>query len=276
MKNQKEEIQNFMPTKKLGQNFLINHSFVNKICDAADFSHDDIAIEVGPGYGVLTEQILEKVKYLYAIEKDRNLFSLLEKKFTGFKNIKLINGDILKTDIRKLTGKNSIKFISNLPYNITSPVLSILLENREIFSNIVIMVQKEVGERIASGPNTRIYGSLSVISQTYFDIKKICFVPSSAFKPRPKVDSVVLKLVPVTGFSKKISDSSIHKNVVQSSFSSKRKMISNSLKSSFEKEEIEICLKKSGIDGKRRAETLGLEEFIELSNNFFQLQQSIN
>ena len=133
MKNPKEEIQNFMPTKKLGQNFLINHSFVNKICDAADFSHDDIAIEVGPGYGVLTEQILEKVKYLYAIEKDRNLFSLLEKKFTGFKNIKLINGDILKTDIRKLTGKNSIKFISNLPYNITSPVLSILLENREIF-----------------------------------------------------------------------------------------------------------------------------------------------
>ncbi|MGI9534225.1 MAG: ribosomal RNA small subunit methyltransferase A, partial [Thermodesulfobacteriota bacterium] len=169
-----------------------------------------------------------------------------------------------------------IKFISNLPYNITSPVLSILFENREIFSNIVIMVQKEVGERIASGPNTRIYGSLSVISQTYFDIKKVCFVPSSAFKPRPKVDSVVLKLVPVKSFSKKINDSSIYKNVVQSSFSSKRKMISNSLKSSFEKEDIEFCLKKSGIDGKRRAETLRIEEFIELSNNFFQLQQSIN
>ncbi|MGI9533624.1 MAG: ribosomal RNA small subunit methyltransferase A, partial [Thermodesulfobacteriota bacterium] len=117
MKNPKEDIQNFRPTKKLGQNFLINRSFVNKICDAADFSSDDIVIEVGPGYGVLTEQILEKVNYLYAIEKDKNLFFLLENKFTGFKNIKLINGDILKTDIQNLTHKNNLKFISNLPYN---------------------------------------------------------------------------------------------------------------------------------------------------------------
>lgn len=276
MKNPKKKSRSFKPTKKLGQNFLKNHTIVNKIIEAAELGRSDHVIEVGPGYGVLTEKILEQVNRLYAIEKDKTLYLHLKNKFSSFKNFEIFNDDILSLDIKKFKKNNTIKFISNLPYNITSPVLSLLLENRNMFSSIVIMVQKEVGERIISAPGTKIYGSLSVISQTYFDIKKICSVPSSAFKPKPKVDSIVLRLVPTTCYSQKITDSLLFKNVVQSSFSSRRKMISNSLKSSFETEHIDICLKESGIEEKRRAETLKIEEYIKLANNFYQLQQSIN
>ena len=274
MKYPREKKYPFRPTKKLGQNFLQDHSIVTKICDAAGLGSDDDIIEVGPGFGVLTEEILKKVNLLYAIEKDKDLCIFLENKFSGFGNIKIINDDILRIDIKKFKDKNSLKFISNLPYNITSPVLSILLENRDILSTVVIMVQKEVGMRISSAPGTKVYGSLSVITQTYFDIKKVCSVPRSAFKPVPKVDSIVLQMDPVSKFSKKIDDHSLYKKVVQSSFSSKRKMIGNSLKPFFDREHIETCLDKSGIDGKRRAETIGIEEFIRIANNFHQLQQS--
>ena len=276
MKNPRS-IQPFKATKRLGQNFLKDHSVVNKICEAAELTSGDIVIEVGPGYGVLTKKILEKVSRLYAIEKDKNLHLWLKNEFADFKNVEIINDDILRTDIKKFfKHKGRLKFISNLPYNITSPVLSILIENSSVFSNVVIMVQKEVGERIASKPKTRIYGSLSVISQTYFDIRKICLVHSTAFEPEPKVESIVLKMVPITVYSKKIRSNLLYKNVVRASFSSKRKMISNSLKSTFDKEHIKICLNESGIKGKRRAETLKTEEFIKLANNFYQLQQSIN
>ena len=276
MSNPNLNIHRFKPTKKLGQNFLKDHSVVNKICNAAQLCGNDHVIEVGPGYGILTEKILETADCLYAIEKDKNLYGWLKKKFAYSKKIKIINSDVLKTDIKKFKHKNNLKFVSNLPYNITSPVLTILTENRDLFSVIVIMVQKEVGERIASKPGRRIYGSLSVISQTYFEIKKVCSVPSTAFKPKPKVDSVVLKLVPISRYSKKIKNNKLYEKSVRASFSSKRKMIVNSLKSSFDKEHIEACLSKSGIDGKRRAETLTIDEFIKLANNFYQLQQSIS
>ncbi len=270
------KIQPFKPTKKLGQNFLKDHLVVSKICKAAELSSDDTVIEVGPGHGILTEKIIEKANLLYAVEKDTRLCNKLENKFAGFDNIKIINEDVLKTDIKNFKNNKGLKFISNLPYNITSPVLSILIENSSIFSNIVIMVQKEVGERIKSKSGVRVYGSLSVISQTYFEIRKVCTVSASAFKPKPKVDSIVLKLKPITKYREKIIDHLLYKNIVRASFSLKRKMIGNSLRSTFEKECIEKCLNVSGIDGKRRAETLGTEEFIKLANNFYQLQQSSN
>jgi len=276
VKNPKEKIYNFKPSKRLGQNFLKEHSVVNKICEAAELDGNDTVIEVGPGFGILTESILERVRHLFAIEKDKKLFHLLKNRFSDTANINIVNDDVLGLDFKRFNRKKDLKFVSNLPYNITSPVLSILLENRDLFSVIVIMVQKEVGERLASAPEKKNYGSLSVISQTYYDIKKVCNVPRTAFSPKPKVDSIVLKLVPITNFSNKIRDSLLYKNVVNASFSSKRKMIGNSLKSSYDKETIVDCLERSRIDGKRRAETLTVEEFVELANNFYQLQQSIS
>lgn len=269
-----KEVQRFRPTKKLGQNFLKDSTVVDSICRAANLSKSDTVIEVGPGYGILTKRILEKAGLLYAVEKDTRLYERLKNELADTDNIKIINSDFLKMDIKEFKCSNALKFISNIPYNITSPILSILLKNNHVFSDVVIMVQKEFGERMKSAPEGRIYGSLSVISQTYFDIKKVRLVSPEAFRPKPKVESIVLKLKPTDRYKNRIVDHSLYKDIVRASFSLKRKMVSNSLKSAFKKDDIDTCLERSGIEGKRRAETIEIEEFIRLANNFHQLQQS--
>lgn len=266
--------RSFRPTKKLGQNFLTDKTVVNRIIDAAELDSKDLIIEVGPGKGALTGRIAAIVNKIYAIEKDNFLFEELNKKYAASDNMELINGDALKTDFRGFEGKKKIKFIANLPYNITSPVLSKLTEDREIFSNIIIMIQKEVGDRIASKPGNKVYGALSVMIQTFFDVTHLFTVPPGSFSPKPKVDSVVIKLVPTQQYCSLIKDSTLYTRVVKSSFSSRRKMIANSLKSEFGKEEIDLCLAKAEINGTRRAETVNVEEFIRLANNLYELQQS--
>ena len=264
----------FRPTKKLGQNFLKDTNVIDRIIDSAKLNSNDLVIEVGPGKGALTGRIASLVNKIYAIEKDNFLFDELNKKYAAVNNLEIINEDCLKTDFQSF-GKNSeVKFIANLPYNITSPVLSKLTENRSIFSNIIIMIQKEVGNRIASKPGNKTYGALSVMIQTYFDVTHLFTVPPAAFRPRPKVDSVVIKLIPTDEYSSLINNTKLYSRVVKASFSSRRKMIINALKSEFSKEDIEISIRRSGINGKNRAENLNIFQFIQLSNCFYQLQQS--
>ncbi len=264
----------FRPTKKLGQNFLTDKNVVTRIIDSARLDRGDVVIEVGPGKGALTGRIASLVKRVYAIEKDNFLYSRLHDKYASADNMTLINEDVLKTDFSNFKSDTKIKFIANLPYNITSPVLSILTEKRDIFSTIIIMIQKEVGDRIASGPGNKTYGALTVMIRTFFDVTHLFTVSPGAFRPRPKVDSVVIKLVPTEKNSSLIIDKKLFTRVVKSSFSSRRKMIVNSLKNEFNKEEIDLCLDKSGIDGKRRAETVSVQEFIRLANSIYELQQS--
>lgn len=266
--------RSFRPTKKLGQNFLTDKTVIKRIINSAELSSKDLIIEIGPGKGALTGRIAAIVKKIYAIEKDNFLFGELEKKYASLENLILINEDALKIDFSSFEDKEKLKFVANLPYNITSPVLSRLTENRNLFSTIIIMIQKEVGDRITSKPGNKIYGSLSVMIQSFFDVTHLFTVPPGSFSPKPKVDSVVIKLVPTQQHSSLIKNTKLFSRVVKSSFSSRRKMINNSLRSEFEKEEIDICLGKSGISGKRRAETLGVSEYIELANNFYELQQS--
>jgi len=264
----------FHPTKKLGQNFLIDNNVINRILDSAELNSKDLIIEVGPGKGALTGKIAAIVNKIYAIEKDTFLFDELNKKYAKSDKLVIINEDALKTDFSSFECNSNIKFIANLPYNITSPILSKLTENRSIFSTIIIMIQKEVGNRIASNPGNKIYGALSVMIQTYFDVTHLFTVHPGSFRPKPKVDSVVIKLIPTDHYCSSIKDSKLYARVVKSSFSSRRKMIINALKSEFDKEDIEICLSKAGIDGKNRAETLNILEFIQLSNSFYELQHS--
>ncbi len=264
----------FRPTKKLGQNFLTDKTVINRILDSAALDSKDVVIEVGPGKGALTGRIATIVKNVYAIEKDNFLFGELNNKYASLSNLTLINEDALRTDFKTFEGNPKIKFIANLPYNITSPMLSRLTENRDLFSNIIIMIQKEVGDRIASEPGNKTYGSLSVLIQTFFNVTRLFTVPPGSFKPKPKVDSVVIKLVPTQTHCDLIKDINLYSRVVKSSFSSRRKMINNSLKSEFNKEEIEISLSNSEISGKRRAETMEVSEFIRLANNIYELQQS--
>lgn len=264
----------FRPTKKLGQNFLTDKTVINRILDSAALDSKDVVIEVGPGKGALTGRLAAVVKNVYAIEKDNFLFRELNNKYASLSNLTLINEDALRTDFKTFEGNPKIKFIANLPYNITSPMLSRLTENRDLFSNIIIMIQKEVGDRIASKPGNKTYGSLSVLIQTFFNVTRLFTVLPGSFKPKPKVDSVVIKLVPTQTHCDLIKDINLYSRVVKSSFSSRRKMINNSLKSEFNKEEIEISLSNSEISGKRRAETMEVSEFIRLANNIYELQQS--
>ena len=264
----------FRPTKKLGQNFLTDKNVIARILDSAKINTDDVVLEVGPGKGALTGKIASVAKNVYAIEKDKFLYNELLQKYSSAENLTLINEDVLKTDLRDFHKNNKIKFIANLPYNITSPVLSALTDNRDIFSEIIIMIQKEVGDRITSEPGSKTYGSLSVIIQTYFNVTHLFTVPPSSFRPRPKVDSVVIKLEPTKKYSSTIKDTVLFSGVVKSSFSSRRKMIANSLRSQFGKEEIDTCLERSRINSSRRAETVSVEEFIQLANCFYELQQS--
>ena len=266
--------RSFRPTKKLGQNFLTDTNVISRILDSAALDSQDIIIEIGPGKGALTGRIATIVNKVYAIEKDNFLFDELNKKYATLNNLIIINEDALKTDFRSFECNTKIKFIANLPYNITSPILSKLTENRAIFSKIIIMIQKEVGNRLASEPGNKTYGALSVMIQTYFDVTHLFTVLPGSFRPKPKVDSVVIKLVPTQQYCSSIKDTKLYSRVVKSSFSSRRKMINNSLRNEFDKEDIEICLSKAGINGKNRAETLSISEFIQLSNSFYELQQS--
>ncbi len=266
--------RSFRPTKKLGQNFLTDTNVISRILDSAALNSQDLIIEVGPGKGALTGRIAAIVNKIYAIEKDNFLFDELNKKYATLNNLIIINEDALKTDFRSFECNTKIKFIANLPYNITSPILSKLTENRAIFSKIIIMIQKEVGNRLASEPGNKTYGALSVMIQTYFDVTHLFTVLPGSFRPKPKVDSVVIKLVPTQQYCSSIKDTKLYSRVVKSSFSSRRKMINNSLRNEFDKEDIEICLSKAGINGKNRAETLSISEFIQLSNSFYELQQS--
>lgn len=271
---QKQPVNSFRPKKSLGQNFLVDKSVIDKICKSSDLKSSDEVIEIGPGKGALTGELLRTVKKLYAVEKDDFLFSGLRKKYSHAENLELINEDALEMDFKSFGSSRKLKLISNLPYNITSPVIDKLTYHRNLFSEIIIMIQKEVGERIVSTPGRKNYGSLSVMVQTYFDITKVCIVPPTAFRPRPKVESVVIKLLPTNRYLSDIKNEETYKKVVKSSFSSRRKMLGNSLRSGFCKEDIERCLLKTGISGKRRAETLGIPEFISMANGFYELQHS--
>ena len=266
--------QNFFPSKRLGQNFLNNPDILRRICSYGELHPDDHVIEIGPGFGSLTNILCAESGHVTAIEKDVELYKHLSGTMSGIMNLELLQGDILKYDFKDFYSGKKLKLVSNLPYNISSPVLFKLISERDIFSLIVIMLQKELAERIASRPGSRIYGSLSVIAQTFFNIIKVMTVPSSAFKPKPKVDSAVLQLTSLEEPPAHIQNIETYLKVVRSSFSSRRKMLPNSLVSGFSRDIVNEAIERSGIYRKRRAETLTIPEFARLSNEIYFLQQS--
>lgn len=254
-----------LPRKSLGQNFIIDLGVLDRMSEIAGLTKNDEVLEIGAGLGTLTAYLAERAKRVVAIEMDKRLFEKLNASLDHLPNLELIMGDVLRINIRGLSIGNKMKVISNLPYSISSPILIKLLENRDIFSLVVIMIQREVGERITAGPGGRDYGSISVLLQTFFDISIELSVPPEAFWPRPKVDSVVLKLNPLRNPRTKIRDVGLFEKVVRASFSSRRKILANSLRSLFPKDEAEGILKSAEIDRKRRAETLSIEEFGRLT-----------
>jgi 16S rRNA (adenine1518-N6/adenine1519-N6)-dimethyltransferase len=258
-----------VPKKALGQSFLVDLRILERIGEIAELSGQDEVVEIGAGLGVLTTFLGERVKRVIAIEKDPRFIDKLKEITVPFGNIELVHQDALGIEFKKFYLGNKLKVVSNLPYSVSSPILIKLLDEREVFSLMVLMVQKEVGERIVASPGTKAYGSISVLIQTYMDAEIKLHVPPSAFWPQPKVESVVLKLIPLSSPRVNVPDERFFRRVVKAAFSSRRKILANSLSSIFPREMVEAILKAAEIDRKRRAETLSLEEFGRIAHEAF-------
>ena len=253
--------ENARPSKSLGQNFITDKRVIERIVSEAGITPDDEVLEIGPGLGALTFALARKAARVVAVEKDARLAERLRGLLPKWPNVELMCGDALDVDFGALYKGRRLKVAANLPYSVSSPILVRLLRSRALFSTLVLMLQLEVGERISSPPGGKEYGSLSVLIQTYFDVKLLFRVPPSSFWPAPKVDSVVLKLIPLPEPRVPIADEAVYERILRAAFSSRRKMLGNSLGSALKKGAADRVLAAAGIDRTRRAETLTVEEF---------------
>ena len=260
--------------KKLGQNFLIDESVVRRIVEAAELTEEDTVLEVGPGIGTLTQGLAESGASVVAVELDKRLLPVLDVTLEGYDNVRIVNGDILQVDIMEQVQKPNFKCCANLPYYITTPIIFAILEKRLPMERLVVMVQKEVAERMAAKPGSKDYGALSVAIQ-YFTEPEIAFiVPPSSFIPAPSVDSAVIVCKRRSTPPVEVCDENLFFRVVKAAFSLRRKMLSNSLKNmGIKGEQVTKWLELAGVDGKRRAETLSLEDFAALTNTFAQVKE---
>jgi 16S rRNA (adenine1518-N6/adenine1519-N6)-dimethyltransferase len=265
------------PKKSLSQNFLINDRAARRIVDSLNIQEDDTVLEIGAGKGALTKYLLKKAKKVIAVEIDQGLCRHLEEAFPERENLFLVNKDVLKIDWASLALKQGhFKVIGNLPYQITSPVLSLLLQNRRFIPLSVLMVQKEVAKRICAQPGSKDWSPLSVTAQLYSEVKTLFNLKPTSFFPPPRVQSSVIGIK----FSKRpkilISDEELFFSVIRSTFGQRRKMILNSLSASLNlpKRELEFIFSKVSLDGKRRPETLSIQEFADLSSALASLLNS--
>ena len=255
--------------KKLGQNFLIDENVVHQIVAAAELSEADTVLEVGPGIGTLTPGLAESKARVVAVELDTSLLPVLATTLNGYDNVRVVHGDILKVNIMEEVGAPSFKVCANLPYYITTPIIFALLEKCLPMERLVAMVQKEVAERMAAQPGGKEYGALSVAIQYYTEPKIAFIVPPTSFIPAPAVDSAVIVCKRREKPPVEVCDEGLFFRVVKAAFSLRRKMLSNSLKNmGIKSEQVAKWLELAGVDGKRRAETLSLEDFAKLTNSF--------
>lgn len=263
----------FKFSKSLGQNFLIDNSVLEDIVYGADVNKDDLVIEIGPGVGTLTKELLTKAKKVCAIELDSDLIPILNEELKEFDNFQLIHKDALKVDFNEIIGEeNSVKVVANLPYYVTTPIISRLLNEHYKFKSLTIMIQKEVGERIAAKPNTKEYGALSILVQYYCDIDIVRRVSPASFIPRPKVDSIVLRLNKLDSPRAEVKDRDLFFKVVRHCFNMRRKTMWNALKGlKLPSETMERAFNNANIDPKRRGETLSIAEFAKLADSIHDL-----
>ncbi|MDO5713333.1 MAG: 16S rRNA (adenine(1518)-N(6)/adenine(1519)-N(6))-dimethyltransferase RsmA [Tissierellia bacterium] len=267
------EAHGFSFTKSLGQNFLIDGNIINKIVRGAEITKEDNVLEIGTGIGTLTEELALRGKKVLAFEIDKGLEPILKDTLQDFSNIHIVFEDILKAEVKDIVtkefGEEPFKVVANLPYYVTTPILGKLLEEDLNISSITVMVQKEVGQRMVAKPGSKDYGSLSVFIQFFTNPSIITKVPKTVFLPKPKVDSIVLRMdvkEPIIGIEK---DKFFR--IVKAAFSKRRKTIINALSTyglPVDKREIRHALETSNIHEGRRGEELTVDEFIVLSINF--------
>ena len=260
-------MKKFRPKKQLGQSFLTYEPTAERLVDALDITAEDEVLEIGSGKGILTEQLAQKAKYVYAVEIDKRLSDMLKEKFAGYENVEIINQDILKYDLSRF---KQLKILGNVPYSISSQILFLLLKYIRVWNIAVLTLQKEFAARILAKPGTKAYGAITIIFNLHTEVQKLFSIPPAFFKPKPKIFSTVILLKAREQPLFQIPDESASggfTKIVKASFSQRRKTLLNNLHSSLkiDKNELQELGNKIGIDMTRRAETLTLAEFVSLS-----------
>lgn len=276
-------IYKFFFKKSLGQNFIIDSNILENIIDHTGINKHSDVIEIGPGIGALTEQLGRHANKVLAYEIDQRLIPILGDTLAQYENIQFIHQDILKADVREaikenFSGEQDVHIVANLPYYITTPILTKLLQEKLPVESITVMIQKEVAERMAAKPSTKSYGSLTIAIQYYTVAEVVMHVPKRVFMPQPNVDSAVLKLTLREKAPVLVEDEEYFFSMVQACFSQRRKTLRNNLtnylREEYDKETISVMLDDIGIDGMRRGESLTMEEFAILANSFYRAKQS--
>ncbi len=259
---------NIKADKSLGQNFLISDEVVEKIVEEADINKEDTVIEIGPGLGVLTNLLLKKSNDVKVIELDERMVNILKSRFILSKNLTIIYNDVLKVDLKELTknAKGKVKVVANLPYYISTPIIMKLLEANDIIDEIIVMVQKEVADRLTAKTGTRLAGAITYEVEYFSNSEEIIKVTKDCFIPSPKVDSAVIKLT----LKKNIEKNNLDKlfKIIKSAFSQRRKTLENALLNSGmveSKEQLEKIYNELGFEKNVRGEKLTLEDYINLS-----------
>lgn len=266
--------------KSLGQNFLIDTNILRNIVDHAQLTEDSGAIEVGPGIGALTEQLAKRSKKVVAYEIDQRLLPILKETLEPYPHAKIIHQDILKANVKEMLDTEfkdikDIMLVANLPYYVTTPIIMKILEEKLPLRGIVVMLQKEVAERISAKPGTKEYGSLSIAIQYYTKPEVVMIVPKTVFVPQPNVDSAVIRLTIRETPSVVVKNEAFFFQITRASFAQRRKTILNNLSSQLEggkekKAEIIEALEQAEIEPSRRGESLSIEEFAKLSDILYE------
>lgn len=268
--------------KKFGQNFLIDPRVLEKIIQAADVTKDDFVLEIGPGIGTMTQYLCEAARQVLAVEIDHNLIPILKETLSGYDNVSVLQGDILKQDIpaiaREYNEGRPIKVVANLPYYITTPILMGLFESHVPLSSVTVMVQEEVADRMKAEPGTKAYGALSLAVQYYVKPTIAAHVPPNCFMPRPGVGSAVITLNCLEATPVEVKNEKLMFKLIRASFNQRRKTLQNGLTNSselpFSKEEVGQAIQAAGLPAAIRGEKLGLSEFAALANYFEEMKQS--
>ena len=268
----------FVFQKKFGQNFLIDEHVLGKIIRSAEITEDDFVVEIGPGIGTLTQYLAASAREVAAIEIDDALIPILEDTLSAYDNVTVIHEDVLKVDLCKLAkeknGGKPIKVVANLPYYITTPIIMGLFENHVPVESITIMVQKEVADRMKTGPGSKDYGALSLAVQYYAKPELVANVPPNCFMPRPRVGSAVIRLTRHTEVPVEAEDEKLMFQIIRASFNQRRKTLVNGLGNAPElhipKEMTTEVLDEMGLSASVRGEALTLAQFAELSNRIWE------